>query len=697
MADLNTISTSTYFRKDHGLFSGKSYSEEGSFIRDRMESFYDNAVSANEDFWGEASIDTRFMSGDPSLWAEIYGAMPGRKKQFGFNRIRRIVNMISGFQRRNRKSIIVNPVESGDQDTADQFSKIILWMSQNDGMLETISDSFYGALCSGINLIQLWMDYSSDPISGDLRMNNCTYNSFLMDPFFKKRDLSDCNSIWKRSYLTKDQIKSLMPRNSDKSMLEVADKNKVTSGSVDTMASKFPYLPEDFFLYPQEDKFTKLFAYDEFYYKDTRRQKVLYDMETGETMEWRGKSDERLSEYLRTYPQVKLINSDVSTVKMAILVDGNVIYDGKNPLGTDTYPFVPVMSYFNPELSEYSDRIQSIVRDLRDAQYLYNRRKNIELEMLEAQVNSGWKYKENALVDPKSVFLSGEGRGIALKATAQMTDVEKIMPGQIPPSVMELSASLANEINQISGVNEELLGSATDDKAGILSQLRQGAGLTTLQGLFDGLDYSMKLIGRAAISIIQSNFKPGKIQKILAEQPSPQFYNKAFGKYDANVEEGINTTSQKQMQLAQLLHLREVGVTIPDSVLLESVTVQNKSELIKAIDQEKQAAAQQAQMQQQSAMQLQQAQAELASSRAKADQGLAAERFSRIPENRAMAIANIAEANKDDEQALLNKMKAMSELEQLDLAQLEKLIQLSNALKSQEQVSKQGLAVQANV
>ena len=47
--------------------------------------------------------------------------------------------------------------------------------------------------------------------------------------------------------------------------------------------------------------------------------------------------------------------------------------------------------------------------------------------------------------------------------------------------MIELSRALAEDITKISGVNEELLGSATDDKAGILSMLRQGASLTTLQ------------------------------------------------------------------------------------------------------------------------------------------------------------------------------------------------------------------------
>ena len=58
---------------------------------------------------------------------------------------------------------------------------------------------------------------------------------------------------------------------------------------------------------------------------------------------------------------------------------------------------------------------------------LYNRRRTIELDLLESQITSGWKYKEDALVNPKDVFLAGQGKGLALKDTAQMTDVEQII------------------------------------------------------------------------------------------------------------------------------------------------------------------------------------------------------------------------------------------------------------------------------
>jgi regulator of protease activity HflC (stomatin/prohibitin superfamily) len=178
--------------------------------------------------------------------------------------------------------------------------------------------------------------------------------------------------------------------------------------------------------------------------------------------------------------------------------------------------------------------------------------------------------------------------------------------------------------------------------------LRQGAGLTGLQPLFDNLDYAQKLLGQIMMDVVQANYTPGKVKNILeGEEPAPLFYAKAFGKYGCTVEEGLNTTTQRQMQFAQLLQLREVGVPVPDEELLESCIVQNKKELIEAIQkqQQQQQQAQQAQLQAQ--MQEQEARTNLARARAVADHGLGIERASRVQENQALAIERRDQAHRD--------------------------------------------------
>lgn len=644
------------------------YDEKDKDIKARMEAFYAESITINQSFWSEADTDTRFEAGDQTLWNELYGNLPAaRRKQFNFNRIRRVVQMISGHQRRNRKSTIVVPVESGDEETADQFSRILMWANQQEGILETVSDAFHGALVTGMNLLQLWVDYRSDPVSGMLKVDNCSYNSFLIDPFFRKHDLSDCNAIWKRSFLTKRECVSLLPSQAEQIMgLQGNDNND----------NKFQFMPESY-----NYGMKNLLTYDEYYYRDYRTQKMIVDTQTGESMEWKSNDEDRLRLFLKVYPQVTVLEQEVPTVKLAIVVQGKVMYDGPNPMGIDKYPFVPVFGYYNPQMPYFPWRVQGVVRGLRDSQYLYNRRKVIELDILESQINSGFKYKENALVDPKDIFLSGQGRGLALKEEAQMSDVEQIMPPQVPPSMIQLSEILGREIQEISGVNEELLGSATDDKAGILSMLRQGAGLTTLQSLFDNLDRSQKLLGQLMIDVVQSNFTPGKVQRILGEeQPTAQFYNKAFGRYDAAIEEGFNTTTQKQMNFAQLLQLREVGVAIPDDVLLDAATIQNKKKLMDAVRAQQEQAAQVQQQQAEMAMQEQEANIKLAQARATADEGLGIERISRVQENQALAEERRAEAQKDRDKGLLDLVKALKEIDDIDLNQVQKLITLAKIM-----------------
>lgn len=649
------------------------YDEKDRSILSRMESFYAESITINQSFWGEADTDTRFEAGDQTLWNDLYGNLPAnRRTQFNFNRIRRVINMISGHQRRNRKSTIVVPVENGDSKTADQFTKVLLWASDREQMLNTISESFHGALVTGMNLLQVWLDYRSDPVSGNIRVDNCSYNSFLIDPYFRKKDLSDCNALWKRSFLTRKEVMSLLPGH-EKEIMELPGND-----SGQGRDGKFQFMPESY-----NYGYKNLITYDEYYYRDYRTQKMLVDAQTGETMEWRSNNDEGLRLFLQQYPQVTVVDQEIPTVKVAVVVQGKVFYDGPNPLGIDCYPFVPVLGYYNPQMPYFPYRIQGVVRGLRDSQYLYNRRKIIELDILESQINSGWIYKENALVNPKDVFLSGQGRGLALKEEAQMTDVQQIQAPQVPPSMIELSKLLGQEIQEISGVNEELLGSAMDDKAGVLSMLRQGAGLTTLQVLFDQLDQSQKNLGKIMIDIIQANFTPGKIKRIIEEEPTEQFYNKAFGKYDAAIEDGLNTTTQRQMQFAQMLQLREVGVPISTKDLLDAATIQGKEKIIQNAMQQEQQQSQLQQMQMQAQLQEQQARTQLAQARAVADQGLGMERISRIEENRALAVERRAEGEKDREQALLNFVKALKEIESVDLAHLEKLLSLNNVYKQQ--------------
>lgn len=645
-------------------FNENFYSDNGeSSILQRMEEAYANNSQANQSYWLEGTKDVRMKSSDQSIWGELYSQLPSfQRKQFNFNRIRRVINMVTGYQRKNRKSSIVMPLEGADDHTADQFTSLTTWVANTTNMYHTLSDAFEGALTTGMNLLSMWMDYRNDPLNGDIRIDNLSYNGFMIDQFFTRQDLSDCNFVWTRKYLSKIQASSLFPARK-KDIMEMR------GGQND---DKFTFLPENFNI-----RNPNLLSYDEFWYLDYRKQKIIVDSESGDIMEWSGPK-ENLEMFMRKFPQLKVKNIDKQTVKLAVVIGGNVMYDGDNPYGLDTYPFVPVLGYFEPDMPYYEYKIQGMVRSLRDAQFLYNRRKVIELDILESQINSGVKVLEDSLVDDNDAFMTGQGKALFIKKDAPqgMDSVQQIPPPGVPSSMIQLSQMLGEEIQQISGVNEELLGSADDDKAGILSMLRQGAGLTTLQKLFDQLDLSQKLIGEKVIKMIQGNFMPGKVARIIAEKPSEQFYNKAFQKFDSVVAEGMLTETQQKMQFVQYMQLKEAGFPIPSDLLIEVAPVVQKKELKEAIAKQEQQIAQQQQQQQQLELAQIQANINLTEARATADTGLGVERATRVQENLALADERRAKAIEDRSDAQLNQVRAIKELQGMNLDQVIKGLQI---------------------
>lgn len=655
---------------DSGLYSSNDRSIQGM-----MEHTYREAVTLNLSYWAEADTDTRFYAGDQTLWNDLYGNLPAfRRRQFNFNRIRRVVNMITGYQRQHQKSIVYSPRESEDQETSDQFTKLAYWASGVCGLNQHISDAFEGAVVTGQTMFHLWWDYRTDPINGEPAVDVLQYNDFLIDPYYRKQDLSDCNYIWRRKWMSNKDIASLLPQYAS----EIMD----MEGQGANHDGKFYYQPEAY-----NYGFKDLLMYDEYYYRTYRKGQMLVDTTNGATLEWTG-SEESLKAYLQMFPHIDVVDQVIPTVEVAILVNGHTMYQGKNPLG-DSYPFVPFWCYYEPQLSYFPWRVQGVVRNLRDSQFLYNRRKVIELDILESTINQGWIFKEDSLVDPESVYQTSQGRQLALKKHAQMTDVQRIEPPQVPPSMIELSKILGEEIAQISGVNEELLGSAEDDKAGILSMLRQGAGLVTLQKIFDQADYSIKLIGKLLLQGFQNNFTTGKVERIINERPSPQFFDRFFSKYDVAVEEGIHTDTQRQMALAKYLHFRQIGIPIPTQEIFEVANIPNKQRVMEAVMAQEQQQMQMAMAQAQTENEVKDASIQSLMAKAQADQGLAVERASRVEENQMLAYERMMEGQKDRSQAALDQMKAIKELQDMDLGYVQRALSIIDMLQRNETVEGQ--------
>jgi len=657
-----------YYGSQFYLDGGTSETKD---IKSMMDHYYTSSYPSNASYWQQGAIDKRFKVGDQTLYSMMYGDNQYfQSRRFFFNLIRRHINMIVGYQRKNRKSTITMPIHDGDP-LADEYNAVLKWSENRDGFHEYLSQAFEGACDTGMSLLHLYPDYTLDPISGDLFTDQVSYNNFLIDPYFRKQDFTDCAFIWRRRWVNRTAAKALLPGHSEK-----IDKMR-PSGQKD---GRFPLQAELINLDTNQ-----LFAYDEFYHRTMREATIIVDPKTGEATEWEEQIDDRkdlLEMTLAQQPWLMVHKKQVPTVKMVICIGGTPLYHGPNLLDIDSYPFVPVLCYHEPDVQSYAWRVQGIVRNLRDAQYLYNRRKVIELDILESQINSGWIFPIDVVTDPKAFRQSGQGFLIPLKAGHLPQEIQRIDPPGIPQSMMELSRSLSEDITKISGVNEELLGSATDDKAGILSMLRQSAGLTTLQTILDKLDYSQRLYGKIRLEAIRKRFTKGKLAQIIGNEPSERFFTASSLKYSVAVEEGNYSTTQRQMELQQLLHFRELGIPIPDKSIMRAAFISNKAQIMKDMEEQAQ------QQQQMQAAQSEQAQKESNAdimakfAKSKLDQAKVLETYSKINQGE-------ARAEHDRTSADLEVVKQMIALEDMDLANLRNSFDMAMMIKGANQAQAQ--------
>ena len=553
---------------------------------------------------------------------------------------------------------------------ADDYNGVLKWSEDRDGFQEYLSQAFEGACDTGLSLLHLYPDFTLDPVSGDLFTDQVSYSNFLIDPYFRKQDLTDCSFIWRRRWVNKNAAKTLLPGHSKE-----IDKMR-PSGMKD---GRFPLQAELINLDTNQ-----LFTYDEFHYRTTREATLILDPKSGEAVEWdqdETDDEDMMERTLAQQPWLVTKKVQVPTVKLVLCLGGKPLYHGPNLLNIDAYPFVPILCYHEPDIQSYAWSVQGIVRNLRDAQYLYNRRKVIELDILESQINSGWIYPIDVVTDPKAFRQSGQGFLIPLKSGHLPGEIQRIDPPGIPQSMMELSRSLSEDITKISGVNEELLGAATDDKAGILAMLRQGAGLTTLQTIFDKLDYSQRLYGKIRLQAIRKNFSKGKIRNILGHDATEQFFTSHSLKYSIAVEEGNYSTSQKQMELQQLLHFRELGMPIADKSILQAAFITNKQQVI--ADMEEQSQQQQQAQQAQSQQQEKKDNADIMAKFAKARSDLAREKELMASAQEKIANIDDIEANAEHKktQADLDLVKMMIELEDMDFANFKTALELAEAVK----------------
>jgi hypothetical protein len=419
-------------------------------------------------------------------------------------------------------------------------------------------------------------------------------------------------------------------------------------------------------------------------------------METGVTEEWNGDREEERSlkaqireesarrAEMNLPPRLQLINSHKRSVELNIIVSGQLLYTGPDPTGLDTYPFILVLLYHEPLIDTFELKIQGIVRSVRDAQRQYNRRHSQIIDLMESIINTGWITKNGAVLDPNMLMQAGQGKQIVVNEGYDVNaDVREISAPNIPPGYLQYQDIIDKNIMEIPGASDELLGlSSVGDSqvSGKLAEVRASNGLKGNRGIFDNLEQSKKYLGKLIIECIQKQYSPGKIARIIGEEPTEEFFSGQFEEYDCAIKQAVKTATQREAYYYQLLQLVALGAPIPWDKILEVAPLQGSTKLHEILAQQQEQAQAAAQVEQEAA----QMQKLLDMAAVNQSTALAEERRARVLADIGLAKERESEVTQNHAKAFLDNAKTIAQIEDIPRKRLVEVLQLAADIRQKE-------------
>lgn len=658
------------------------------------------------DYWApfikDAQVYTLAASGYTWSDAERQALIKAGREPIEYNIIRRPLQFFSGYLRDNINQIIYSPVEGSDQKTADMFTKLSYYIWDKGFGYPTFLDAADEGFKSGIALCGIQMDYSKDFINGDISFYKRTYNSFYLDPTFESIDLKDCSFAITRDLISRDYAKQLLP------FVDPKQINEITQGFRDDKFMQY---------HPQFTTFSRnrnLLAYDQYYKRITKTREFLVDVMTGffrDITDLPEEDKKKLKLGIRRFdkmreeakylsdsekidiPQVEIQSVERGFVELNIMLNGERVYCGDDKTGVNqTYPFVPILCYMEPSIWMASQRIQGISSTNWSLQRQFNKRHMKITDMMDSSISTGYKYLIGSVADVEDLHQAGQNKIIGIdpeNAPQGLDSVQELRGGGTNPDLIQYQQILDQLSLTLSNVNESVIG--VDEKgntqiSGKLAEVRIAQGLRGNRKIFDNVETSQQVLGKIILECIQKNYPPEKVERILAEKPTEQFYENQFEQYDAVVKQGIRSKSQRDAYYYELVNLKKDGVVdVPQSEIVKSLSMAGLSDLEEAIKaQEEMQAKQQAISQE-----MLQKQMEAMDAKKESDLGLAQERKSRVISNLSLKDERESEAQQNIAQAALDRAKAIVEISKLNEDRIMKVLALVNQLEQQEVIGRE--------
>lgn len=511
--------------------------------------------------WREAARTAyQFYAGNQWSEREKADLKADERPAITFNRTVRVVNAVTGLEVQNRQTIAYSQREQGDAIKSEILTGAVNWVRDLCDAEDEESQAFKDCVICGLGFTDTYLNYELDP-DGEIIEDRIDPLEMGWDPSSKKRNLDDAKFIWRARKYTLREVKEIWPD---------ADVTTVGENVVPMDTPDEPIDRQEARFYRQDspgvnyDK-NKITVYQYQWYEKETYYRVQDDAEIITLSE---------KEFKRVKPLIEekgllYVKQKKRRYKQAFILGKQILEKGDLPINKFTFRAITGLS------DHMENSWFGLLHLMHDPQKYANKWLSQILYILNTNPSGGMFYEKGAIanINRFKSDLSHPAKNIELTPGG----LAKIRPKDVvtfPSGIDKLMNYAIESINDLVGVNLEMLGVANRDQAGVLEAQRKEAGITILADFFDSLRRYRKEQGRVLADFVIEYISDGRLIKIEGEELGkyvPLFKKELDFKYDIIIDNTNASPNSREKTFEMLMTLlpqfMQAGIPVPPELL----------------------------------------------------------------------------------------------------------------------------------
>lgn len=576
--------------------------------------WFREAVDDNEEWRRAAQEDYDFVAGKQWKEEDIQAFEASGRPAITINRIKPLINVLSGYQRLNRYDIDFLPRTGDDVDICQVRKGITKYVLDRCDYDSQESQAFLDAAIGGLGWLDVGYEFDDELQDGEAFVKREDPFGIYVDPEAHKPDFSDAKYICRAKWVDKDELISVYPEHKE----EIEAQFSVYDPAEQEVENVRP----DPLWFKSDIKKVRLV---ECWYK-TKKKVTMFFLQDGSMVPQESVTVDMFLQGL-IVGQEKI---SVTKVRVCSFFDTVLLEDIDSPYEHGEFPLVPITCFSFGA----GDLPAGLVRDLKDPQREINRRRIQVLHILNTSGNGGGWIEEDAMSnDQKAEFerkgaIPGHFSEVRPGAISQGKIMERGMQNP-PAAIIQAESQATTDLTAISGINEALMGvDIPNQSSGRAIELKQKQAITHIAPMFDHLRKAKKKVAyllwgkRGHAGVIPQFYTEDKVyriegtngqefirvnQQVIEQDPLGNTIYRTLndlsqGEFDIVISDTEASTTQRQAQMWSLVDavskLQVPGDLVFD-IILDLSDLPNKEDIKQRWQQRQEQQAQQAQAQMQ--------------------------------------------------------------------------------------------------